>query len=142
MNIPEELLSRMLSELNYVISKIQSETDPKRKMYFLSAAHGAVERTIRFHSDGELYLVHFTLNILYSTINGLLNRIAAGDTAVMPPGDLWDRLTQFLTELSQALGEGRSTYPIIEQISILSYSLTGPGYYTLNYLNSLEAPNP
>jgi len=141
MNIPEELKTRLLSELSYVIQKIETETDPKRRTYFLSAAHGAIERTMRFHSDGELYIIHFTLNLCYSTVSSLLGRIASGDTAVLPPGDMWERITQYLGELRDVIEKGASTYPILEKITVLTYSMTGSGYYTSSYLMSLESPN-
>ena len=138
MNIPQELKDRLLSELDYIIEKIKTETDTKRKLYFLSAAHGAIERTMRFHSDGELYLIHFTLNLCYSTIGGLLNRIGSGDMAVIPPGNLWERVLTNLDELSAAIYDEVPSHPILEKIAILTYTLTGPGYYTTNYLKSLE----
>ena len=141
MNIPEELKKRLLSELGFIIQKIETETDPRRRAYFLSAAHGALERTMRFHSDGELYIVHFILNLCYNTVNGLLGRIAAGDTAVLPPGDLWETVSQRLGELRDVIEKGASTYPILEKITVLTYSLTGAGYYTTSYLKSLELPN-
>jgi len=141
MKIPEALKERLLSELKFVIAKIETETDAKRKTYFLSAAHGAVERTMRFHSDGELYLIHLTLNICYSTIGGLSNRIASGDMAVIPPGDLWERVIVLLGDLTTAIEEETPTFPILEQIAVLTYTLTGPGYYTTSYLKSLEPSN-
>ena len=139
MKIPEELKERLLTELKFIITKIETETDAKRRHYFLSAAHGAVERTMRFHSNGELYLVNFTLQICYNTIGGLLNRIASGDMAIIPPGDLWEKVVFYLGSLVTAIDEGTSTYPTLEKIAMLTWALTGPGYYTTNYLKSLES---
>jgi len=65
MEIPSELKNRLLSELIFVIQEIESEDDNKRKSYFLSAAHGAIERTMRFHSENELYIVHSVLLLCY-----------------------------------------------------------------------------
>ncbi len=142
MNIPEELKTRLLNELGFIIEKIKTETDPKRKVYFLSAAHGAVERTMRYFSSGELYIVHFTLNVFFNTTNGLIGRISEGDTAILPPTDLWERIADNLNDLKNAIENDESTYPILEQISTIMYSLSGPGYYATNYLKSVEASNP
>lgn len=142
MKIPEELKEKLLSELNFIITKIETETDAKRRHYFLSAAHGAFERTMRFYSNGELYLVNFTLQICYNTIGSLQNRIASGDMAIIPPSDLWEKVVSHLGSLVTAITEEASTYPILEELVMLTWALTGPGYYTTNYLKSLEPTNP
>ena len=138
MNIPSELKERLLSELTFVISKIQSETDPKRKSYFLSAAPGAVDRAMRFHNDGGLHLLFYSLSAFYGSINGLLTRIASGDTAVLPPNDLWDKVIEHMKELTDRISDGERILPNLERISTLTYVLTGAGYYTLSYLKEVN----
>jgi len=139
MEISRDLKNRFLSELKYVIKKITTEEDPKRKAYFLSAAHGAAERTMRFYSNGELYIIQAILNLNYTAVTGILNRLASGDTAVPLPEDFWGEIVSNLTDLMTLIDENRSTYPVLERIMEFTYSLTGPGHYTLGYLQSLSS---
>lgn len=133
MNIPAELKKLLISELVFVKDRITNESDPKRKTYFLSAAHGAIERIMRYTTDGELFLAHFTLNICYGSINGLQQRISSGDTAVLPPADLWEQMSDYLDSLIQCIENDEKCYPVLEKIALLTYSLTGPGYYSMSY---------
>jgi len=139
MEIPIELKNRLLSELNFVITKISTEEEAKRKIYFLSAAHGAIERTMRFHSENELYIIHAVLNLCYNTVTGLLTRLGGGDTAVPLPDNFWEQIIQNLSDLKTLINEDRPTYPVLERIMRFTYSLTGPGHYTLSYLDYIES---
>jgi len=137
MKIPEEFKSRLLSELNFVIRKVSEEPDAPRKLYFLSAAHGAFERTMRFHLEPELVIAHSLLNVSYSMLLDRFNRVKGGDVAVQLPEDWQKQIVEYLTELRKAIKENRSIYPALEKMILLAYSTTGPGYYTKSYLDSL-----
>lgn len=136
MDIPEDLKSRLLSELDFVIRKVDEEEDAVRKLYFLSAAHGAVERTMRFCANDELLIVHAVLNLCYSTLLDRFNRMKGGDTAVQLPEKWTEQVLQNLRELREKIARNETTYPVLEKIIRLSYSVTGPGYYTFAYLQS------
>ncbi len=139
MQIPDELKSRLLSELNFVIRKVSEEPDASRKLYFLSAAHGAVERTMRFHLEPKLVITHTILNVCYSMLLDRFNRVKGGDIAVQLPED-WSRLAvEYLTELERAISEDKAIYPALEKMILLAYSTTGPGYYTKSFLESSRA---
>lgn len=139
MQIPEELKARLLSELNFVIQKVSEEQETTRKLYFLSAAHGAIERTMRFCSETKLLIAHAILNICYSMLLDRVNRIKGGDVAVPLPDDWSKRIVEYLSELRKSIQEDKSIYPALEKIIDLAYSTTGPGYYTKSYLESLKS---
>ena len=139
MKIPEELKSRLLNELNFVIRKVNEEPDATRKLYFLSAAHGAVERTMRSYLEPELVMAHSILNVSYSMLLDRFNRVKGGDVAVQLPEDWLKQVLEYLTELRNSIKENQSIYPALEKMILLAYSTTGPGYYTKSYLESSRA---
>lgn len=139
MKIPEELKSRLLSELNFVIRKVNEEPDATRKLYFLSAAHGAVGRTMRFNLEPKLVMAHSILNICYSMLLDRFNRVKRGDLAIQLPEDWPKQVVENLTELRKSIKENQSIYPALEKMILLAYSTTGPGYYTKSYLESSRA---
>ena len=137
MEIPVDLKRRLLSEFDYLTEMMEKDPAPKKKTFWLSAAHGAIERTMRYHSDNELLVVHAILNLHYNTVQGILGRSAAGDDAVPLPEDFWERIIENLRDLRTLIDENKPTYPVLEKIQAFAYTLTGPGYYSVNYLNSL-----
>ena len=139
MEIPEDLKSKLLSELDFVIQKVNEEPDETRKLYFLSAAHGAVERTMRFYLEPKLVLAHSILNVCYSMLLDRFNRIKGGDVAVQLPKDWAKQVFENLTELRKSIEENQSIYPALEKMILLAYSTTGPGHYTKSYLESSRA---
>lgn len=139
MEIPKELKAQILSELNFVIKKVNEEPDTARKLYFLSAAHGAIGRTLRFCLENELLMAYTILNASYSMLFDRVNRLKGGDTAVQLPDDWSKQIVEYLSELAKAIGENRSIYPALEKIICLAHSTTGPGYYVKSYLESLTS---
>lgn len=139
MKIPEELKSRLLSELDFVVRKISEETEADRKLYFLSAAYGAVERTMRFCPESELIMAYNILNVSYSMLLDRLNRLKAGDTVIQLPQNWSEQMIEHLLELRKAIAENQSTHSALENIIKLAYSATGPGHYTKSYLDSLTS---
>lgn len=139
MEIPEELKARLLSELDFVIRKVSEEPETTRKLYFLSAAHGAIERTMRFCLENELLIAHAILNVCYSMLLDRFNRLKSGDVAVQLPDDWSKQIIEDLSELRNSIEKNRSLYPTLQKIIRLAYSTTGPGYYTKSYLESLRS---
>jgi len=137
--IPEELKARLLSELTFVIKKVEEEPDASHKLYFLSAAHGAIERVMRYQLENELLIAHAILNLNYGMLSDRLNRIRAGDASVQLPDDWSRQIVEYLSELKEAIEKNNSIYPALEKIIRLAYVATGPGYYTSSYLESLKS---
>lgn len=139
MEIPPDLKSKLLSELDFVIRKVNEEPEPRNKLFFLSAAHGAFERTMRFCMENELMIAHALLNVCYGMLMDRFNRLKAGDIAIPLPEDWSKQIAEYLSELRKAIEENQSIYPALEKMIRLAYPTTGPWYYTKNYLESLTA---
>lgn len=139
LKIPDPLKNRLLRELEFVIQKVDEEPDVARKIYFLSAAHGAIERTMRYHLENELLIAHAILNICYSALLDRFNRWKGGDKAIPLPDNWSQQIVEYLSELRNLIRRDQSLYPALERIMLLAYSATGPGHYTLSYLETLTS---
>jgi hypothetical protein len=134
LKIPENLKSRLLNELDFVVHKLREEPDTARKLYFLSAAHGAIDRAVHFHLENELLITHYILNVCYSALLDRFNRLKAGEKIIPLPDDWSEQIAQYLSQLSDMISKDQKVYPALEKIIRLTYSATGPGYYTISYL--------
>jgi hypothetical protein len=138
MRLPQELKKNVLSELEFVIKKMNEEQDLAKKLYFYSAVKGALERASRFYSDKELLVTHLVAEISYAIINDRINHLKAGDTVIPITEDLLNKLIEGVTELKEAIENDQLTYPAAEKIMEVAYVTTGPGFYTRSYLDYVE----
>jgi hypothetical protein len=137
MKIPEDFKKYILSEFDFVISKIQGEENPRKKLFYFSASYGTLERLMRHNLDPQLLLTHAVLNLCYGSLNSRLNLIAQGDVTIDMPEGFDKKLVEYLTELRNEIAEDKDTYKTLEKFVYLAYQTTGAGYYTKNYLNTL-----
>jgi hypothetical protein len=137
--LPQELKKNVVSELEFIIRKMNEEQDIARKLYFYSAVRGALERAARFYSDKELLVTHIVADVSYAIINDRINHIKAGDTIIPFTGELLTKLIEGVTELKQAIENDQVTYPAAEKMMEAAYVATGPGFYTRSYLDYVEA---
>lgn len=130
MEIDDKFKNILVEEFRFVASKIRDESDMKRKNFFFSAAYAVVHRIINIDFDQELVIIHNTLNSTYTIVNNLQMSIESGTEKIIRiPLLLFDELADLLDELAGAIQESQNTYEIIQKIAVLSYMLTGNGYY-------------
>jgi hypothetical protein len=130
MEIDEPFKNMLVEEFRLVASKIRDESDIRRKNFFFSAAYGVVQRIINIDFDPELVVIHNVLNSTFTMLNNLQTSIDSGTEKVIQiPLLLFDDLADLLDELAGAIQESQNTYEIIQKIAVLSYMLTGNGYY-------------
>ena len=130
MEIDDQFKNILVEEFRLVASKIRDESDMRRKNFFFSAAYGVVHRIINIDFDPELVIIHNVLNSTYTIVNNLQISIESGTEKIIRiPMFLFDKLADLLDELAGAIQEGKNTYEIIQKIAVLSYMLTGNGYY-------------
>ena len=130
MEIDDQFKNILVEEFRLVASKIRDESDMRRKNFFFSATYGVVHRIINIDFDPELVIIHNVLNSTYTIVNNLQNSIESGTEKIIQiPMFLFDKLADLLDDLAGAIQEGKNTYEIIQKIAVLSYMLTGNGYY-------------
>lgn len=130
MEITPYMKETLVSELRLVAEKMKGEEDIRRKNYFFSATYGTAFRIFNINFDPELVLIHNVLNMAYSTADTLLGRIERGEEKIITiPDNFFDKLADLTEELASAIEEDKNVYGILQKISLITYSLTGNGYY-------------
>lgn len=130
MKIDDQFKKILSDEFRFAATKMRAESDMRRKNFFFSAAHAVVFRIINTDFNPELVIIHNVLNATYTIAENLQTSIESGKEKVIQiPMFLFDTLADLLDELAGAIQEGQNTYEIIQKIAVLSYTLTGNGYY-------------
>ena len=130
MNLPNDLRQRLVSEIRFVVEKIRTEPDLRKKVYYFSGVYGEMFRLFNISYDPQLLFAHNIMTNSYQQMRALSDTIVLGrDMNVVFPDDFFDRLCTLLEELASQIANDQDTYRTLETISCLSYINTGNGYY-------------
>jgi len=129
MKLPGELKVELERELRFVSDKIISEKDPRRKLFFYSAAYGITRRIMNLHYDPQLAFMDLVLEVTYNTINNRVNRIVKNDNTIPLIDDLFEKLAGAVKDLADCVKNDEDPYKVLETIVSLAYTTTGNGYY-------------
>lgn len=117
---------KIVSEIKFVVEKMKSEEDPKRKLYYFSAIYGVISRIFNIEFDSDLVFAHMVTNAVYSTIN---SRLANPDKVIQLPEEIFDKLIAITEELQDVIEKDKNPYEVLKKFSLLGYVTTGNGYY-------------
>lgn len=130
MKISEALRQELVKELRYVVDRVRTESDPRKKIYFFSGAYGHIQRVFNIDFDPQLLLMHFILNGAYEILRGRTDAMILGrDTLIDIPEAVLNGLCDALEELAKEIESDRDTYLTLQRIVSLAYIGTGNGYY-------------
>lgn len=128
--IPLELKRRLVEEFKFIERKMREEKDVRRKLYYFSATYGEVFRILNMAYDPQLVFMHFVLNGAYATMDGLLTRIEQGvERVIRFPENYFEKLVEMVGKLTELIENDKDTYEILQKIAVLTYTITGNGYY-------------
>lgn len=129
MNLSEEHKKIILDDFNFIIKQMNESKDIEEIIYFLSGAHGVISRVLNLKFDPHLVFIHFILSTTYQTILGRSNRGLGVPQVIQVNLDFIIKMARLLDELKQCIEKNESTYEVLEKISLLTYTLTGNGYF-------------
>lgn len=131
LNISETYKTILADELALVREKMNDEPDPRKKIYYFSAAYAMVQRIFNMDSevDQQLVFIHTVLASSYITIKDRVNLIVAGDRLITLPEDFFDKISIYLQQLEEKIRTNEDTYTVLEKIAVLSYIAEGNGHY-------------
>jgi len=128
--ISPELRKALVEEFRLVEKKIREEKTIRKKLFFLSATYGQVTRVFNISYDPQLILMHLVLNAAYSTIGEVVKRIQEGrETVIKLPENYFEKLAELIKELAELIEKDEDTYSVLQKIAVLTYAITGNGYY-------------
>lgn len=116
-------------EIRFVINKINESQQYEEKAYYLSGIHNMIWRINNLDFDKHLIFIHFALSHLHREVVNSIEIRKQGIPPIRINEEFFKKLIKVLEKLANAIEENNKTYEILENISLLIYSLTGNGYY-------------
>jgi len=131
LNISEPHKTTLVNELALIREKMNDEPDPRKKLYYYSAAYAMVQRIFNLYPDfnQQLIFIYSILALSYNLIKDRVNTIVAGDQIITLPEDYFDKISIYLLELENKIRNNEDTYTVLEKISVLAYISDGNGHY-------------
>lgn len=130
MNLPTDLRERLVNEIGFVVNRIRTQPDLRKKVYYFSGVYGEMVRLLNINYDPQLLFAHNVLSSAYQSMRALSDTIELGrDTTIVFPDNFFDRLCTLLEELANQIRDDQDMYNTLQAISCMSYINTGNGYY-------------
>lgn len=129
--LPEDVHSKLTSELKFVAAKMKEEPQPLRKLYFFSAIFNEVSRQLNWHWDQNLALIWVVTLSAHGSLNSRVMQPIIGTTNVGTEL-MMERLTEATSELAVCVennDEGTNLYAVLGRIAGLTYAATNHGSY-------------
>jgi transaldolase len=129
--VSEPFRTILVDELALIREKMNSELDPRKKVYYYSAAYAMVQRIFNLQPEAnqQLVFIHVVLAMSYNQIKERVNNIVGGNQLVTLPEDFFDKVSSYLEQLEEKIRKNEDTYDILEKIAVLTYIADGNGHY-------------
>lgn len=126
-----QLKTYLTGEFRIAASKMfENLEDPQTAIYWYSGAYGAVQRVVNIAPEDWMFLLHTVLQHSHAQIQGRIQ--SASKNAEQPlqlDQEILPRVAAELTVLADSIDADSDITANITNLSRLSYSTTGNGYY-------------
>lgn len=129
MIISENYRNILAEEIRVARTKMDRETDLRKKVYYYSAIYGMTRRVYNLDFDPHIQFMDFVFNATYNIILGRINTIMSGDNTIPISEDFFVRLGNCLLTLEERIRNNEDGYDILEKIVSLASTIDGNGYY-------------
>ena len=119
----------IIKEFKFISEKIKDTGDLGQVIFYLSAAHGIINRILNFEFDPHLLFIHFVLNQSFQSIKSRVDQTLSRRTTIPIAPEFFFKFSQLLDELTQVIEKDEEAFRILEKITTLVYTITGNGYY-------------
>lgn len=132
MNISDSYRDMVVSEINYIVEKMEDTDDFVQKLYYFSGIHGMLQRIFNLEYHPELIFAFF---VFKSTHEALITRYHAiekgGDSSVLLYEEHVDGLIALSEEFVEKFKNKENFDSTLKKIIVLSFSTTGNGFYLM-----------
>jgi len=129
MNLSEKYRKEIIEEIQFIIKKMNESKNIEEALYYYSGTRALIQRIFNLEFDPHLVFIHFLLSNTYPSISGLVDSIKKRSTIIPINLDFFHKLSKLLNDLTQCIEKKELTYKVLEKICVLTYSITGNGYY-------------
>lgn len=129
LDISKENKDILVNEIDYVCNKILKSSIVSESIYYFSAIHGIVHRIMNLEFSTDLVFLHFILRHIFDSINSRVQVNVQGDILIQLDKSFFAKLSELLNELKNNIDSGSDINATLKKLVILTYSMTGNGYY-------------
>lgn len=131
MNVSAESQERIVKEITYVLERMNEAATPQHALFYFSAVHGVINRTVNFECDPVLVFAHHVLSTTHASFASQLGPIGERPNGPAAVAELLAVLKKALVQLSTALRDNKDeqTRQVLQRFANIAYALTGNGYY-------------
>ncbi len=129
MNISDNFRNLIVKEINYVVKQMEQSSIGEKKLYYFSGIYSMIQRIFNLEYDSELVYAHFILNGTYNSFAQRIEAMKGGQSHIPITEAHFELLTAISKELAEKIKEKKSIDNTLKQLTILSYTLSGNGYY-------------
>lgn len=126
MNISKKNKMIIFDEFNFIIKSMEESPNINEKIYFLSAAHGMLLRIFNIEYDPDIV---FAFAILKNVHDTFASTLMNPSSIQYIKEDSIDVLMDLLKQFCSSLKNDEPLDDILKRFVILTYSITGNGYY-------------
>ncbi len=132
MTISDSYRDMIVSEINYIVEKMEDTDDFVQKLYYFSAIHGMLQRIFNLEYHLDLLFAFF---VFKSTHEAFINRFHAidkgGDSAILLYQEQIDGLIEGSKEFVNKIKNKKNFDSTLKKLIVLSFSTTGNGFYLM-----------
>lgn len=130
LDISPQARQYLIDEFKYAVIKMKDEYEPLDKLFYYSAAYGAIQRVFNQEYHPLLVHLHMILQVSYSTINNKVQEIVRGiEKVIKIPENYFEILEEMLDELIGRIENYQEIESTLKKITNHTYIMVGNGYY-------------
>jgi len=130
LDISPQARQYLIDEFKYAVIRMKDEYEPLDKLFFYSAAYGAIPRVFNQEYHPLLVHMHMILQVSHSTINNKVQEIVRGiEKAIKIPDKYFEKLEAILDELIGKIENHEEIESTLQKITNHTYIIVGNGYY-------------
>jgi len=132
MLISDKNKNLILSEINFVVKKMEKCSNPLEKLFYFSAIHGVFQRIYNIEFNPVLVFAEFVLRTTHEAFNNRLQAIIKSGNDVIPLSEKQiDKLSDIAKELGEKIKNNKEVSVTLQKFVVLQYSTSGNGYYLM-----------
>lgn len=117
---------KMIREIEFSIDKMKEASENREKLFYFSGIYGVISRIFNDDFSEDLILYHLVLNTTYTALKG---RIDNPDKVIKLPENIFEHLISTTEYFCDSLKNDTDPYPALKQFAVISFSVTGNGYF-------------
>lgn len=132
MDISNKYRDMIVSEIKFVIEKMDQSPEVAEKLYYFSAIFGIIQRVFNIEFDPNLVHAHLILRSTHDAFSQRLKAIQqGGDKSIKLCEEQFNKLSAISIELAEKIKKKENIDNTLKKFAILAYSTTGNGYYLI-----------